>query len=174
MIPVARTTGLLSEPFDGGLVVYDRSDHRTHSLNAVSAFVWLASDGINTVEEIALQLGRKLGREADGTEMRALVLMALGQLKASGLLEREVYHAVEGGVAEAVSRRAAAATIGKAALLLGGVLPSVFSLVSPDAASAQTLGVTGSCTVTAGGTCLKNTCTGTCRKDAEGLLCDCI
>lgn len=183
MIPVARTSNLIVTNHDDGLVVYDSVDHHAHSLNAVSAFVWLAADGVTTVDEISARLGAKLGGDADRTEMRALVLMALGQLQEKGLVLSNTSRREPAEVPEAITRRAAAAAIGKAALLVGGILPAVYSLVAPEPAFADSgvkiRPVTGTCALV-GAVCRQDSCTGDCVKvhiDEGGgsvEFCNCI
>jgi hypothetical protein len=109
--PQARSDGVIAEPLDDGLVIYDIATQQAHSLDDRAARIWLAADGSRTLPE--------LSRTAEVDEAAALA--ALDQLAAGGLLS------------EGVSRRSMlrrSATIGAAALVAAPVIESV---VVPDA-----------------------------------------
>ncbi|AHG93061.1 hypothetical protein J421_5526 (plasmid) [Gemmatirosa kalamazoonensis] len=178
MIPLARTQELHVEHVDAGCVVYDLRTDAVHSLNAVTTFVWEHCTGSSTVDAIAAELGRELEREDGVTELRALVWLAIAELERAQLMERAVRTPIVRQVVDPISRRRATMKMGRAALLLGGILPAVKSIVAPTPAAADSTGVvTGACTDLLRG-CDINTCTGTCKRtfDSAGnfIGCDCV
>src|SRR5436305_10494248 len=52
-LPAGRRDGLIVEELDGELLIYDTERDRAHSLNAVAAAVWRASDGVREPKAIA-------------------------------------------------------------------------------------------------------------------------
>src|SRR5262249_10708155 len=98
--PKAREDGLIIEPLDDELLVYDTKSHRSNALNATAAFVWRLCDGRTSIPE----LGRLLREELGAPEDEALVLLALDRLAKARLLEKN--RLPEG--AEKVTRRAVA------------------------------------------------------------------
>jgi aminopeptidase-like protein len=75
--PLARTAGLVVEPIDDGVVVYDEETGRAHALNAGAAAVWSAADGTRDIAAIAQRAGMD----------PAAAVAALDQLHANGLLD---------------------------------------------------------------------------------------
>lgn len=130
--PRARTAGLLTEPVDGELVVYDQTTDHAHRLNPAAAAVFRHSDGTRGMPELLEIVTRELGVPAD----EHVVLTALDELQAAGLLEEFEPRAPD---ARQLSRR----HVFERAALAGGVaaltVPLVKSLVAPEPADAQTL-----------------------------------
>lgn len=78
--PLARREGLLSAELDGEVLIYDEDREMACRLNRTAAQVWRLSDGERTVAELA-DLVSEERPDVD------LVLVALDQLRESGLLE---------------------------------------------------------------------------------------
>src|SRR5581483_4404541 len=55
--PVRRELGVLFEPMDDELLVYDSERSRAHSLNSTAALVWRACDGRRDVNGLAGECG---------------------------------------------------------------------------------------------------------------------
>jgi len=125
MYPLSRTEGILLEQLDEELVVYDRTNHQAHRLNATAARVWRLCDGRTGVSEIATAIAAGSSTPAD----ERVVWLALEQLDAADLL------AEPEAPADALTRREAvrrAARVAAVALLL----PVVASIPAPTPADA--------------------------------------
>ncbi len=81
--PKARRDGLFSERLAEETIVYDKVNHTAHTLNSTVAMVWQSADGDQSVNELTQILHSRLGIPAD----RGVVVLALEQLQAAGLLE---------------------------------------------------------------------------------------
>ena len=81
--PKARRDGLFSERLAEETIVYDKVNHTAHTLNSTVAMVWQSADGDQSVNELTRILHSRLGIPAD----RGVVVLALEQLQAAGLLE---------------------------------------------------------------------------------------
>lgn len=81
--PSARRDGVYSEVLGSETIVYDKLNHRAHSLNKTVALVWKSADGGKSIAELAGILHRELDIPADAET----VLLALEELKAAGLLD---------------------------------------------------------------------------------------
>src|SRR5262249_20682339 len=128
-LPKARQEGLIVEPLDDELLVYDTPSHRSNALNATAAFVWRHCDGKTSLPELAHLLAAELGAPED----EALPLLALKRLATARLLEEN--RLPEG--TEKVTRRSVARRLA----LAGGMtvlLPVILSIVAPTAAEAAT------------------------------------
>lgn len=111
-LPRARTEGVITEPVDGELVVYDKVNHTAHCLAPGAASVWERCDGLASPAEIAQALGVPA----------ATVDQALTELRDCGLLDEPP------ALPDAYSRRQAVARIAK----VGGVAftaPLIYSVV---------------------------------------------
>jgi len=64
--PKAREAGLILEPLDDELLVYDIQSHRSNALNATAAFVWRHCDGKTSIPELARCLAGLPAEERDG------------------------------------------------------------------------------------------------------------
>ena len=183
MVPLARTQLLSVREVDDGLVVYDLATNGVHSLNPTTAFVWGACDGAATVDDVARDLAGVLGPDCGAADLRALVWLALHELDEVGLVE---YVPTPPGGAR-VSRRDAAKRLARAAILVGGIVPVVRTIVAPAAAEVGSAvrPPTGKCVVTgasgaSGGRCTPGTpaCTGTCqpseREGGQVIACACV
>ena len=125
-LPKAREEGLIIEPLDDELLVYDTRSHRSNALNATAAFVWRHCDGKTSLPELARLMHAELGAPEDEA-------LALKRLVTAKLLEDN--HLPEG--AEKVTRRSVARRLA----LVGGMtllLPVIQSIVAPTAAEAAT------------------------------------
>ena len=123
--PSARKAGLLVEPVDDEVVVYDTERYRAHALNGSAAAVWRQCDGETTPTEMAASLSAAL--QMPVTE--GFVRYGLGQLRKFHLLEEPAGVPPEPGPSRRDLLRAAA--FGALAL------PLITSIVAPVAAEAQ-------------------------------------
>lgn len=127
--PRARRQDLTIQAMDGELLLYDRALNQAHALNAAAAFVWRASDGTRSVDEIAQAMTREFGISADAQ----VVWYALEQLNKRRLLETtlETPLPLRGLSRRQFLKRATAAAI---------LLAAIASITAPTPAHAQ-----GSC-----------------------------
>ena len=165
--PKAREEGLIIEPLDGELLVYDTKSHRSNALNATAALIWRHCDGKTSIPDLARRLAAELGAPED----EALALLALDRLAKAKLLEEN--RLPEG--AEKVTRRSVARRLA----LVGGMtvlLPVIQSIVAPTAAEAATCVTLAECNLRVPGLCGNTPCcapvsSSTCRN--IGGSCDC-
>jgi hypothetical protein len=126
--PKARHDHIFSESLAGETIVYDKLNHRAHTLNQTAAAVWTAADGGKSIDELARMLELNLGVPAD----RAVVLLALTQLEGAGLLEKnaEMEQVETGTSRREMARRFALAGVSAA------LVPFVASVLAPTPAMA--------------------------------------
>jgi coenzyme PQQ synthesis protein D (PqqD) len=113
--PKARKQGLVAEPLDDGMVVYDSSSKQAHALDGAATRVWRLADGTRTVAEIA----------ATAVLGEPVTAATLERLATKGLLHAD----------PEVSRRSLlkrTAVVGAGAL---AVAPLIETLVIPTAAA---------------------------------------
>ena len=122
MHPKTRTNPILAHPVAGELVLYDRDRQQAHRLNPLAARVYALSDAGASVSDIVTELGRDPTLAVD----ESIVLVALGQLRAAGLLE--------GAAPTPVHRREAIKKV--AAVAAAVALPVVVSIAAPTPAMA--------------------------------------
>ncbi|GIL15144.1 MAG: hypothetical protein BroJett039_03170 [Chloroflexota bacterium] len=127
--PRARRQELAIHAMDGELLLYDHALNQAHVLNAAAAFVWRASDGNRSVDDIAQAMTREFGMPADAQ----VVWYALEQLNKKRLLETtlETPLPLQGLSRRQFLKRATAAAI---------LLAAIASIAAPSSAHAQ-----GSC-----------------------------
>lgn len=124
--PSRRSKGLVVHTLADETLVYDLDRDRALVLNGTAALVYSLCDGKTTPESIAKALGKKL----DVPDATPLVEIALDELSRAHLLE----------VAPARRRHGAAMPrreILKKMKIAAAMLPSVFALLAPTAASAS-------------------------------------
>lgn len=127
--PCARRNEVFSESLATETILYDKANHRAHSLNRTVALVWESADGSRTVEDIAAILHRELDIPAD----RNVVLLALQELSAAGLLEET---ATVKAAPELLSRRQVARKLAMAGASVA-LVPVVASVLAPTPAMAS-------------------------------------
>jgi len=129
--PKARHDNVFSESLAGETIVYDKLNHRSHTLNQTAAAVWESADGSKSIDELARILELDLGIPAE----RAVVLLALSQLEDAGLLERgaEMEPVEPGASRREMARRFALAGVSAA------LVPFVASVLAPTPAMAQSI-----------------------------------
>jgi hypothetical protein len=146
--PKARTLGLIVQPLEDEVLLYDKERHKAHCLNKTAALVWRLCDGTRTVEEIAVQLSTELQTRVS----EEIILLALTQLSRRHLMTDRV-------VRSGLTRREAMRKLGVGAAI---AIPLVTSIVSPHAAQAATCLPSGSpCSTSSeccSGVCNGNTC----------------
>ena len=118
--PLARSEGLVVEPLDDELLVFDSQVGRAHSLNASAAAVWRSCDGTRTREQLAAEAGLEL----------AAVDLALESLAGCELLI-DFTPSTQRVSRRTVLRQAAVAGAG-----VGMALPVIRSIAAPSAAMA--------------------------------------
>jgi hypothetical protein len=139
--PKTRSVRLLLEELADELLIYDVEQNKVHCLNGIAMRVWSLCDGERTVSEIA----RAVGTDLESDEVEALVWSALDQFAEKHLLEDvKVGEPIEEQPLEAykpegMSRRQMLLKVSMAVALL----PLVDSIVSPEAALAQSMGTSG-------------------------------
>jgi hypothetical protein len=158
--PKPRSTRLLVEELVDELLIYDVERNEVHCLNGPAVRVWQLCDGERTVPEIARDMNSDLDPEA----VETLVWSALDQFAEKHLLEGLDPAAAAEIVAEAEADAedidAASSDLEAAPLdifkpkgmtrrqmllrvsMAIGLLPLVDSIVSPEAALAQSIGMT--------------------------------
>jgi len=156
--PRVRREALLLQELPEETLVYDQHSHRAHCLNATAAEVFRLADGSRTLEELAAELGRRLGSSEP-----ELVLAALDELQRADLLEDAPALPRPGSGAR--SRRAALKRLG-----LGALVPTVISLLAPTPAEALSTCVVD-CTGQPFGTACSPPLVGDCSLDSSGI-CD--
>ena len=118
MTPIERKTGLVYEALpDGGCLIVDENEKKSHALRPEAAAVWLASEQVSDSRELARMTGLEL----------STVEAALAELEAAKLVV----------LSEGSSRRewlARAATVAGAAV----ALKLVETIATPSPAAAQT------------------------------------
>jgi hypothetical protein len=110
-------------------ILYDKTNHKAHTLNKTVALVWESADGEKSIDEIATILQDGLGIPAD----RSMVLLALDELQSAGLLETPA-ESIEG--AERPSRRQVARKLAMAGAS-AALVPFVASVLAPTPAMAS-------------------------------------
>ena len=127
MYPRARKHGLLVDRVGDETIVFDEERKEAHSLNRMASVVWRQSDGAHSLSQIATELTKELGVEAN----ESIVLYALDKLASVHLLEDDIRPQQERPTnrREAVKRVAA---VGVAAV----GLPSVLTIIAPTPAMA--------------------------------------
>ncbi len=130
--PKARRSGLFSERLAEETVIYDKLNHRAHTLNRTVAAVWESADGDKSVNDLAAILHATLAIPADC----GIVLLALEQLEAAGLMETSAGLEQD---AERTSRREAARRLALAGAS-ASLVPLVASVLAPTPAMALSIG----------------------------------
>ena len=151
--PRARLGELVTQELESGeTVVYDRTKDRIHCLNRAAAVVWQHCDGSRSVADLA----RVLHDEAGVPEDRAIVDMALAELRKAKLLESLPSAA---GLGEQMTRRQAVERLGYGAVI-GALLPFVASIVAPKPAAAASCLPNGARCGGGQGVCCSGNCVG--------------
>jgi hypothetical protein len=141
MKPRAKQAGVLSEPLEDELIVYDPQQKRGHCLNRTAALVWRHADGEHTIDELTAVLRRELDPVAD----EHLVWHALDQLDAAHLLADPLARSADEMRASRRRFIRKVGLIGVASLLL----PVVSSVTAPTSAGqARSSGSSGNCDAT--------------------------
>ena len=122
--PRRREDGLLRQPMDGELLLFDSERNRAHSLNATAAAVWEACDGQRSHEELAAGCG------IDEPTLE----LALDRLRGAHLLDE--VEVLQTGVSRRLMIRRSLA----AGAALGIAVPVIRSITAPTAAMAATNG----------------------------------
>jgi len=133
----ARKEGLLVQPVDDEVLVYDLTRHKAHCLNQAAATVWKHCDG----RKGAAELARIVRRELDMPFDEQMVWLAIGQLDQARLLEERITTRPGSGK---ISRREVIKRVGLAAAIS---VPLISSVISPTPAQAATcVAKNGACT----------------------------
>ncbi len=143
MNPIAKPN-LLVEELPGETLVYDLDRHRAHCLNLLAAFLLSRSDGKRDAGELARSASRELGIPL----CEEVVEVGLAGLARARLVDWEPGP----GADVSVSRRRA---LGRMALV-GVALPTILTLVAPEAAQAVTLIPSSQCGAATVGRCCTN------------------
>jgi hypothetical protein len=122
MNPEARTESLLVTEFCDDLVVYDKIDHRVHSLNRGAALIWRNCDGRASLEEITAAVRAGLNLPSLDTDF---VLHGLDELQAVRLLKGPLERRPAKVTARQITRRAGLAAG------LAAIWPAIQSITAP-------------------------------------------
>jgi hypothetical protein len=128
--PEARHDDLITSELDDEILVYDPGQQLVCRLNRTAAQVWQLADGRHTISELARLLDPV-------SPDRELVVVALDQLQASGLLEAG-YPQADAEAAQ-LNRRRFMRRVGVAGVAVA-VAPVVEAVVMPTAAHASSGG----------------------------------
>jgi hypothetical protein len=133
--PTRREFGLLRQPLDDELLLFDTERSRAHSLNATAAAVWQACDGERDHEELAAHCG------IDEPTLE----LALARLQAAHLLQGDSARTGDGAPAQdsapaGVSRRVMIRRSLASGAALGVAIPVIRSITAPTAAMAASNG----------------------------------
>ena len=120
--PLARSEELVIQELPDELLVYDLRQHKAHSLNKTSAFIWNHCDGQTTADEIATLMAK----EWQTAVSEDAVWFALDKLGKADLLQERI---TLPQAQASMSRRSAIRRLGVGALLV----PVVMTIVSPTA-----------------------------------------
>jgi len=132
--PKIRTTRLLVEELVDELLIYDVDRNEVHCLNGPAVQIWKLCNGERTVSEIATALNTDLDHE----QAETLVWSAVEQFAEKHLLEVTEEEPLAASRPQDLTRRQMLLRLG----VVVAALPLVDSIVSPEAALAQSLGST--------------------------------
>jgi hypothetical protein len=152
MFPKRREKGLLTQELPNETIVYDKSNHKVHCLNAVSTLVWRRCDGRTSEAELAQLLPGELGLPAD----EAIVRLALEKLGQARLLEGG-----QTAVTNLTSRRQAVKKLTRFGIAAAAAL--VVTVAAPSVAQAASRKANGTA-CTASNQCISNCC---CQGDGK-------
>jgi hypothetical protein len=138
-LPKVRTEELVVQELPDEVLVYDLKNHKTHCLNQTAALVWKHCNGKRTAGDIA----RLLAKQSGGPASEEVVWLALRQLGANHLLAEKLTPPAE---MARMSRREVVRKLGLAGAV---VLPTVVSIIAPQAVEAATL-VVATCVCSVG------------------------
>ena len=125
--PLSRKENIVVQQVTGEVLIYDLKTNKAFCLNETSALVWESCDGKTRVPEIASKISKKLKKPVS----EDLIRLALGQLNRDHLLENADGL---GNQFAGLSRREVIRRVGFASAI---ALPSISSLVAPEAVTAQ-------------------------------------
>lgn len=132
---------LVVEEVDDETLVYDLDQHRAHCLNPTAGFLFRSADGRRSVADLTSMVEREFGAASP-----EVVRLGLERLRKAGLLAWEA--APE---RDPVSRRQMLQRVA----VLGILLPTVMTLVSPFPAQAATYILNSACNLANVGKCCK-------------------
>jgi hypothetical protein len=158
MFPKRREKRLLTQELPNETIVYDKSNHKVHCLNAVSTLVWRRCDGRTSEAELAQLLPGELGLPAD----EALVRLALEKLGQARLLEGG-----QTAFTDPTSRRQAVKKLTRFGIAAAAAL--VVTVAAPSVAQAASL-LPVNATCTASNQCASGCCCLLSQKCQPSLL----
>ncbi len=126
MRPLARKEGIFVEYLTDQVILYDKANHKAHCLNAVVGSVWESCNGNTAVDEIAASVGQKFKIPNE----REVVLLALEELEAAGLMMPAPAAAAPSISRRDLTRKLAAAGVAAA------FVPAIASVLAPTPAMA--------------------------------------
>ena|SRR5581483_11827909 len=126
--PCARRDGVFAETVGSETILYDKLNHKAHSLNRTVALVWEKANGEKSVGDLARILHDELAMPADVD----VVLLALQELSWAGLLQSvETEVSVQMPSRREVARKLALGSVSAA------LVPLVASVLAPTPAMAS-------------------------------------
>lgn len=171
--PIRLKSNLLEQELEKELLLYDLKRDKVFCLNETSMMVWNLCDGEKTVEDIRRQISLQLKTDISDE----MIWLALDLLKNEKLLSnhQEIEINFSG-----LSRRA---VIKKVGLSTMAALPLVLTILSPNAAAAQSQSCSSStacfcadasCVVLGDPALLMNPCSNTTCSNGGGINCQCV
>jgi Coenzyme PQQ synthesis protein D (PqqD) len=172
--PISLKNNVLVQELDKELLLYDLSRDKVFCLNETSLIIWNLCDGENTVEDIQHKVSLELNTQVNDE----FIWLALEKLKSEQLLSnhQEIKIHFNG-----LSRRE---VIKKVGLSTMAALPLILTIISPNAASAQSQAVCNPATTCfcSDATCinfgdiafLQNPCVDTNCSNSGGVNCLCV
>lgn len=171
--PIGLKNNILVQQLDKELLLYDLARDKVFCLNDTSMIIWSLCDGKNSVEdirrEISLQLKTNISEE--------MIWLALDKLKNEKLLSNHQEITID---FNGLNRRE---LIKKVGLSTMAALPLILTIVSPNAAVAQSQSCSSttacfcadaSCVTLGDPALLMNPCSNTTCSNSGGINCQCV
>lgn len=128
--PLAKRKGVYVEKVADEVILYEKATHKAHCLNKTAATVWEHADGNHSVDDLASVLEATLKLPKD----RDVVLLALRQLEAAGLMKVEVVEDSAKPSRRQIGRKLAMAGVS------ASLMPVIASVLAPTPAMASSPG----------------------------------
>jgi hypothetical protein len=126
--PCARRNDVFAEPVGSETILYDKLNHKAHSLNRTVALIWEQADGQKSIGDLAGILHDELAMPVDVN----VVLLALEELNRAGLLQPvEVEMSAQMPSRREMARKLALSGVSAA------LIPLVASVLAPTPAMAS-------------------------------------
>lgn len=125
--PIGLKNNVLVQELEKELLLYDLSRDKVFCLNETSMLIWNLCNGERSIEDIRREVSRQLNSEVN----EELIWLALDKLKTEQLLSNHQEIEIK---FNALSRREVIKKVGLSSM---ATLPLILTIVSPNAAAAQ-------------------------------------